>query len=51
MKKSYNGDQVILKQNYIWQMENGNFYKAASVPTEWKEGAVSAKITDIKFAE
>jgi len=49
--KSYSGDQIILKQNYIWQMENGNFYKADSVPTEWEEGSVSAKITDIKFAE
>jgi hypothetical protein len=51
MNKSYSGDQNILKQNYIWQMENGNFYKADSVPTEWEEGAVAAKITDIKFAE
>ena len=51
MKKTYSGDEVILKQNYIWQMENGNFYKAASVPSEWDEGAVAAKITDIKFAE
>lgn len=51
MKKSYSGDQIILKQNYIWQMENGNFYKADSVPTEWEEGSVSAEITDIKFAE
>ena len=51
MKKSYSGDQVILKKNYIWQMEEGNFYKADAVPTEWKEGAVEAKVTSIKFAE
>jgi hypothetical protein len=51
MNKSYSGDQIILKQNYIWQMENGNFYKADFVPTEWEEGSVTAKITDIKFAE
>jgi hypothetical protein len=51
MKKSYSGDQVILKKNYIWQMEEGNFYKADGVPTEWKEGAVDAKVTNIKFAE
>jgi len=51
MKKSYSGDQVILKKNYIWQMEEGNFYKADAVPTEWKEGAVEAKVTNIKFAE
>lgn len=40
-----------LKPNYIWQMERGKFYKADSVPTEWKEGAVSAKITNIEFEE
>ena len=50
MNKSYSG-QVILKRNYIWQMEEGNFYKAEGVPTEWKEGAVEAKVTNIKFAE
>jgi len=51
MKKSYSGDQIILKKNYIWQMEEGNFYKAEAVPTAWKEGAVEAKVTNIKFAE
>ena len=51
MKKSYSGEQVILKKNYIWQMEEGNFYKADAVPTEWKEGAIEAKVTNIKFAE
>jgi hypothetical protein len=38
-----------LKPNYIWQMERGKFYKADSVPSEWKEGRVSAKITNIEF--
>ena len=51
MKKSYSGDQVILKKNYIWQMEEGNFYKAEGVPTVWQEGAVEAKVTNIKLAE
>jgi hypothetical protein len=51
INKSYSGDHIILKKNYIWQMEDGNFYKADSVPTEWEEGSVSAEITDIKFAE
>lgn len=51
MKKSFSGDQVILRKNYIWQMEEGNFYKADGVPTEWSEGAVDAKVTNIKFAE
>ncbi len=44
------GDNKPLKPNYIWQMERGKFYKADSVPSEWKEGAASAKITDIEFA-
>ena len=51
MKKSYRGDQMILKENYIWQMEDGNFYKADSVPTEWEEGSVTAQVTNVKFAE
>ena len=44
------GNNKPLKPNYIWQMERGKFYKADSVPTEWKEGAASATITDIEFA-
>jgi hypothetical protein len=32
-------------------MEEGNFYKAEGVPTEWQEGAVEARVTNIKFAE
>jgi len=50
-KYSFSADNKPLKPNYIWQMERGKFYKADSVPTEWKEGAVSAKITNIEFAE
>lgn len=50
-KYSYSGDNKPLKPNYIWQMERGKFYKADSVPTEWKEGAVSANITNIEFSE
>ena len=46
---SFSGSNKPLKPNYIWQMERGKFYKADSVPTEWKEGAVSAKITNIEF--
>lgn len=50
-KYSFIGDNKPLKPNYVWQMERNHFYKAESVPTEWKEGAVSAKITNIEFAE
>lgn len=45
------GDNKPLRPNYIWQLEHGKFYKAESVPTEWEEGSVAAKITDIEFAE
>ncbi len=50
-KYSFSGGNKPLKPNYIWQLERGKFYKADSVPTEWKEGAVSAKITNIEFSE
>lgn len=45
------GDNKPLKPKYIWQLERGKFYQAKSVPNEWKEGAVKAKITDIEFGE
>lgn len=48
---SFGSDNKPLKPNYIWQLEREKFYKADSVPSEWKEGAVSAKITNIEFAE
>lgn len=48
-KYSFGGDNKPLKPNYIWQMESSKFYKADSVPSEWKEGSVSAKITNIEF--
>jgi len=47
---SYGSDNKPLKPNYIWQQEKGHFYKADSVPTEWKVGSVSANITNIEFA-
>lgn len=31
-------------------VERGKFYSAKSIPTEWKEGAVEARITEIRFA-
>lgn len=45
------GDSKPLKPGYVWQMESGKFYAAKSVPQEWEEGAVEAKITDIRFSE
>ena len=40
-----------LKQNYVWQMEQGKFYSAKSVPSEWQEGNAIAEITNIEFLE
>lgn len=48
---SFGDNNKPLKPNYIWQMEQGRFYQAKSVPSEWQAGAVSAKITDIEFME
>ncbi|MBM4035362.1 MAG: hypothetical protein FJ291_26770 [Planctomycetes bacterium] len=39
-----------LRPGYIWQMERGKFYQAKSVPSEWQEGKVHAKVTDVEFA-
>ena len=47
-KYSFSGDNKPLKPNHIWQLRE-KFYTASSVPTEWEEGSVSAKITNIEF--
>lgn len=41
-------DNKPLKPNYVWSLGD-KFYKAEKVPSEWKVGSVSAKITDIEF--
>lgn len=41
------GDPRPLKPGYIWDEKDFD----AQVPSEWKEGAVEAKITDISFSE
>jgi hypothetical protein len=38
-----------LKPGYIWQQERGRFLSAKKIPSEWKEGAAFAKITEIQF--
>ncbi len=48
---SFSGNAKPLKAGYVWQMEQGKFYAAKSVPSEWGEGSVDAKITDIRFTE
>jgi hypothetical protein len=44
-------DSKPLKPNYVWQMEKGKFYMSKAVPEEWKEGDLTAQITDIRFSE
>jgi hypothetical protein len=48
---SFGENRGPLKPNYIWSIGQDKFYKAEAVPTEWKEGSVSARITDIEFAD
>ena len=45
------GDKKPLRPGYIWQMEQGKYYTAKQIPSEWKEGNIEAEITDIRFAE
>ena len=45
------GEPKPLKAGYIWQMEKGKFYAAKSVPSEWQEGSVETKISDITFSK
>lgn len=40
-----------LKPGYIWQQESGYYYKADSVPSEWKEGNASIEVSDVEFSE
>jgi hypothetical protein len=45
------GDNKPLKAGYVWQMESGMIYAAKSVPSEWKEGSVEARISDVRFSK
>lgn len=38
-----------LRPNYIWQQEDGKFYTAKSVPSEWKVGNAKAEIVSVEF--
>ena len=49
LNNSWNSTGSPLRPNYIWQMERGKFYSSDSVPSEWKEGAVTAKVTEVEF--
>lgn len=46
---NFSGDNSPLRPNYIWQQEQGRFYTAKSVPSEWQSGKVTGKIVDIEF--
>ena len=45
------GDNKPLRPGYIWQMEQGKYYTAKQIPSEWKEGSIESSITDIRFSE
>lgn len=45
------GENNPLKPNYIWEMERDKFYPAKTIPSEWKEGHVEARITNIEFED
>jgi hypothetical protein len=45
------GDNKPLKPGYIWQQERGKVYSVNTVPSEWKEGAAVARISEIRFAK
>lgn len=47
---NFGDDNSPLRPNYIWQQEQGQFYSAKSVPSEWQAGKVTGKIVDIEFA-
>lgn len=49
LEDSFSRDGTILKPNYIWQNEQGKFYSAKSIPSEWDEGNVKIEITNIEF--
>jgi regulator of replication initiation timing len=40
-----------LKPYYVWQLNQGEYWAASHVPTEWKEGNVDVEITNIEFAQ
>lgn len=42
-------DDKPLKPGYIWQIEQDKFYPVNSCPSEWKEGSITAEITEIKL--
>jgi hypothetical protein len=46
---SWDSNNKSLKPNHIWQMDSGYYLKADNVPSEWKEGSVDVRITDIDF--
>jgi len=48
---SFSGNNNPLKPGYIWQMEQGKFYAAKQVPSEWATGSVEAEIAEIRFSE
>lgn len=40
-----------LRPNYIWSMDERQFYKIKGVPSEWDEGNATIEIIDVNFEE
>lgn len=40
-----------LKAGHVWELEGGKFFSAKSVPGNWKEGEVEAKVSSILFSK
>lgn len=41
----------ILKPNYVWQLNQGEYWAASHVSEDWKEGNVDIEITNIEFVQ
>lgn len=48
---NYSSGSKPLRPGYVWSLDRGKFYKASSVPDEWKEGSVEVEVTAIAFAD
>ena len=48
---SFTSDNKPLKPNYIWEIENENWFTMKSAPSEWQVGNAEARVTNIKLAE
>ena len=48
-RHSFQANSRPLKAGFVWQIEAGSLFAAKSVPSEWVEGRVTAKVVDVEF--